>query len=79
MSKPKPSYAAQPSVAAVLKMLSRPRGATAAEIAKARDVEPHTVRSIISRLGSKARVNIARGHDPKRGTVYSRGLKGRAK
>jgi DNA-binding MarR family transcriptional regulator len=68
--KTKPNYATQPSVAAILKLISRARGATAAEIAKARDLEPHTVRATISRLGTKARIRITRGRDPKRGTVY---------
>jgi hypothetical protein len=35
--KTKPDYAKQPSVAAILKLISRARGATAAEIAKARN------------------------------------------
>jgi predicted transcriptional regulator len=44
--------------------------AAAAEIAKARDLEPHTVRAVISRLGTKARARVTRERDPKRGTVY---------
>lgn len=68
--KTKPNYAAQPSVAAILKMMQRARGATAAEIAKARDLEPHTVRAVISRLGSVAGIKISRTPDPKRGSVY---------
>ncbi len=47
--KTKPDYAAQPSVAAILKMMQRARGATAAEIAMARDLEPHTVRAVRGR------------------------------
>ena len=31
-----PGYAQQPAVAAILKMLARPRGATAVELAKVR-------------------------------------------
>jgi DNA-binding MarR family transcriptional regulator len=79
MSKPKPSYADQPGVAAVLKLIARPRGATAAEIAKARELEPHTVRSIVSRVESRTTIRLARKYVEKRGTVYSRGLKGGAK
>jgi DNA-binding NarL/FixJ family response regulator len=67
--KSKPAYAQQPAVAAVLKMLQRARGATAAEIAKVRDLEPHTVRAGVSRLGSKAGVSITRERT-KRGLVY---------
>ena len=59
-AKPDPRYAEQPAVAAILKMLSRPRGATVAEIAKARGLQPHTVRSILSRLGSKAGLVLTR-------------------
>jgi hypothetical protein len=60
--KPKPDsrYAKQPAVAAILKMLRRPRGATVAEIAKARGLEPHTVRSVLSRLGSNAGLELTR-------------------
>jgi hypothetical protein len=68
--KMKPNYAAQPSVAAILKMMQRARGETAAEIAKARDLEPIRVPAVISRLETKARIRIARERDPKRGTVY---------
>ena len=59
-AKPASRYAEQPAVAAILKMLSRPRGATVAEIAKARGLQPHTVRSILSRLGSKAGIQLTR-------------------
>jgi len=41
-AKPDPRYAEQPAVAAILKILRRPRGATVAEIAKARRLQPHT-------------------------------------
>ena len=58
-AKPASRYAEQPAVAAILKMLSRPRGATVAEIA-ARGLQPHTVRSILSRLGSKAGLVLTR-------------------
>jgi hypothetical protein len=49
--KPAPLYAEQPAIAAILKLLRCPRGATVAEIAKARGLQPHTVRSIFSRIG----------------------------
>jgi hypothetical protein len=52
-SKPDPYYAQQAAVVAILKILCRPRGATVAEIVKARGLQPHTVRSILSRLDSK--------------------------
>ena len=48
---PAPRYADQPAVAAILKMLQSRRGATVAEIAKARGLQPHTVRS--QRLGAR--------------------------
>jgi hypothetical protein len=41
-AKPAPRYAEQPAVEAILKMLRSRRGATAAEIAKARGLQPHT-------------------------------------
>ena len=70
-AKPASRYAEQPAVAAILKMLSRPRGATVAEIAKARGLQPHTVRSILSRLGSKAGLVLTRTNVKGRaGTVY---------
>jgi DNA-binding MarR family transcriptional regulator len=71
--KPKPDYAAQPAVAATLKLISRKRGATAAEVANARGLQPHTVRAVISRLGSKAGIKVERVEDEKRGTVYRAG------
>ena len=52
-AKPESRYAEQPEVATILKMLQSRRGATIAEIAKARGLQPHTVRSVLSRLGSK--------------------------
>ena len=52
-AKPASRYAEQPAVAAILRILRRPRGATVAEIAKARGLQPHTVRSVLSRLDSK--------------------------
>jgi predicted ArsR family transcriptional regulator len=68
--KPKPDYAASPGVAAILKMLKRKRGATAAEVARARGLQPHTVRSVVSRLGSEAGVKVERTYEPERGVVY---------
>jgi Protein of unknown function (DUF3489) len=52
-AKPAPRYAEQPAVAAMLKLLRSRRGATVAEIAKARGLQPHTVRSVLNRLGSR--------------------------
>jgi len=43
-----------------------------AEVAKARGLQPHTVRAIISRLGSKSRVAIDRTQVEGRGLVYRR-------
>jgi hypothetical protein len=63
-----PRYAEQPAVAAILKILRRPRGATVAEIAKARGLQPHTVRSVLSRLGSK--VGLKRTRTKVEGLVY---------
>jgi len=70
MPKKKPDYAAQPSVAAILKLISTKRGATAAEIARKRGLQPHTARAVISRLGSKAGIKVEREQDERRGTVY---------
>src|ERR1700746_4065537 len=66
-AKPNPRYAEQPAVAAILKLLRNPRGATVAEITKARGLQPHTVRSALSRLGSKA------GLEPPQTKVEGRG------
>jgi predicted ArsR family transcriptional regulator len=59
-AKPAPRYADQPAVAAILKLVQSRRGATVAEIAKARGLQPHTVRSVLSRLGSKAGLVLTR-------------------
>ena len=59
-AKPAPRYADQPAVAAILKMVQSRRGATVAEIAKARGLQPHSVRSVLSRLGSKAGLVLTR-------------------
>jgi hypothetical protein len=73
MTKRKTSFAAQPSVAAILKMLTRARGATTAEIVKARDLKQHSVRVVISRLGTVAHIKISRTPDEDRGLVYRTG------
>jgi predicted ArsR family transcriptional regulator len=65
-------YAEQPAVAAILKLLRRPRGATVAEIAKARELQPHTVRSVLSRLGSKAGLELTRTKVEGRGGLVYR-------
>ena len=49
-AQPAPRYADQPAVAAILKLAHRACGAAVAEIAMARGLQPHTVRSILSRL-----------------------------
>src|SRR5262249_51817436 len=70
-AKPDPRYAEQPAVAVVLKLLRHPRGATVAEIAKKRGLQPHTVRSVLSRLSSKAGLVLTRTKVKGRaGTVY---------
>lgn len=66
-------YARQPAVAAVLRMLRRQRGVTAAQIARAREIEPHTARAIISRLASLSGIKITTARDPRRGLVYRAG------
>jgi predicted ArsR family transcriptional regulator len=63
-------YAQQGAVAAILKMLARPSGATIAEMAKARGLQPHSVRAVISRLRTRARVQIERTQVDGRGSVY---------
>ena len=68
-AKARPRYAEQPAVAAILKMLSRLRGATVAEIAKARGLQPHTVRWSLA--GGKAQTHADKG----RGARVSRRLK----
>jgi transcriptional regulator len=70
-AKPDPRYAEQPAVAAMVKMLNRSKGATVAEIAKARGPAPHTVRAVISRIESRARVKISRTKvESRAGLVY---------
>jgi predicted ArsR family transcriptional regulator len=74
--KPKPDsrYAEQPAVAAILKMLQSRRGATVAKIAKARGLQPHTVRSVLSRLGSKAGLELTRTKVEGRGGLVYRAV-----
>jgi hypothetical protein len=68
-AEPKPTCAAPPSVAAVLKPESA--ASLRARSPKRALWSPHTVRSIISRrLGSVAKVRISRTPDPKRGLIY---------
>jgi predicted ArsR family transcriptional regulator len=70
-AKPAWRYAEQPAVAAILKLLRNPRGATVAEIAKARGLQLHTVRSVLSRLGSKGGLVLTRTRSEGRaGLVY---------
>jgi DNA-binding MarR family transcriptional regulator len=70
-TKPDPRYAEQPAVAAIVKMLNRSKGATVAEIAKARRLAPHTVRAVISRIESRARVEVSRTKvESRAGLVY---------
>ena len=71
-AKSDPRYAEQPAVAAILKLLRRPPGATVAEIAKARGLQPHTIRSVLSRLGSKAGLELTRTKVESRGGLVYR-------
>ena len=71
-AKPDPRYTEQPAVAAIVKMLYRPKGATVAEIAKARGLAPHTVRAVISRIESRARVKVSRTKLESRGGLVYR-------
>ena len=50
-AKANPRFAKQPAAAAILKLLRSTRGAI---IAEAPGLQPHAVRSILTRLGSKA-------------------------
>ena len=49
--KPPQNFANQVNNAIVIRLISRKRGATVEQIARALDWQPHTVRSVISRLG----------------------------
>jgi predicted ArsR family transcriptional regulator len=69
-TKTESAFAARPANAAILKILAARRGATVAEIAAARKLQPHTVRSAISRLGSRGGADIVRQHVKGRGLVY---------
>jgi predicted ArsR family transcriptional regulator len=71
-AKPAPCYAEQPAVAAILKLLRSRSGATVAEIAKARGLQPHTVRSVLSRLGSKGQLSLTRTKVEGRGGLVYR-------
>jgi hypothetical protein len=71
-AKPDPRYAEQPAVAAIVKMLNRPKGATIAEIAKTRGLAPHTIRAVISRIETRARVKISRTKVESRGGLVYR-------
>jgi predicted ArsR family transcriptional regulator len=53
-------YLRQPSVAVVLRILRNRRGATIRQIAKARNYTEHTVRSIMSRMRSRAGLDVYR-------------------
>ena len=78
-AKSAPRYAEQPAVAAILKVLRSRRGATVAEIATARGLQPHTVRSVLSRLGSKGGLVLARTKvEGRGGLVYGVRLKASA-
>jgi hypothetical protein len=52
-SSPHPRYAEQPALAAILKLVQ----------SQARGLEPHTVRSVLSRLGSKGGLVLTRTKD----------------
>jgi DNA-binding MarR family transcriptional regulator len=79
-AKPAPRYAEQPAVAANLMMIQSRRGATVAEIAKARGSQPHTIRSVLRRLGSKGGVELTRTLvDSRGGLVYRVRLKASAR
>ena len=66
-AKPTRATPSSPAVAAIIKVLSRRKGATVLQIAKARGLRQHTVRSILSRVGSKAGLELTRttGRQPR--------------
>ena len=53
-------------------MLNCSKGATVAEIVKARGLAPHTVRAVISRIESRARVEVSRRKVEGRGGLVYR-------
>jgi len=69
MPKKQSKFAAQPAVADVLRLVSRKGGATMQELQALRKNQPHTIRAILSRLGSKAGIAVELT-DSKRGRVY---------
>lgn len=77
MSKKQSTFAAQPAVAEILRAVRRKGGATLAELTKLRGNQPHTVRAVLSRLGTKAHIRIELT-DAKRGRVYRIARKGRS-
>ena len=77
-AKPAPRCAEQPAVAAILKILSRPRGATVAEIEGSRPAPAH---GALGRqpLGSKAGLELSRTKVARRGgLLYRAAAKGNA-
>jgi len=76
--RPPEGFERQPRIAQGLKLISRKRGTTAAEAAKALGWNTASIRAVVSRLGSRARIQVDRQWDRKRGLVYRRS-EGRAK
>lgn len=77
-------YMAQPAVDAIVRLLQRPQGASVPQIAKYRDLELHSVRSVLSRIETDGGVPLEREKlrpksppDARLRTVYRIGTRGR--
>jgi hypothetical protein len=69
-AKPAAAGKATNKKAQVIAMMSRPQGASLAEIMKATDWQRHTVRGFMSILGSKGGQTIESTNDEKNGRTY---------
>jgi uncharacterized iron-regulated membrane protein len=69
-AKPAAAGKATNKKAQVIAMMSRPQGASLAEIMKATDWQRHTVRGFMSILGSKGGQQIESTNDEKNGRTY---------
>jgi len=68
---PKPKIRAGTKQAMLIEMLESPEGATIAEIAKATEWQPHTIRGAISgALKKRLGLTISSEKDDNRGRVY---------
>lgn len=68
--RPPATFAQQPRIAQVVKLLGRKRGVTAAEAAKVLGWNDASIRAVISRLEQVGNAEITRRKERGRGTAY---------